>query len=93
MEVLASDLDLLAVVFIIIAIASFQSMSLPVLNDQVDATLKVMADAVTELQANVTALKSATTSTDTAAIAAAAERLRVGTDALAGAIAAARAAR
>jgi hypothetical protein len=63
------------------------------LNTQIDTTLTVMADAVSELQASVKALAVAQTGGDDAAIAASVERLKQGTDSLAAAIAAARAKR
>lgn len=66
-------------------------MKIEAVNAQVDATLSVMSQAVSQLEADVAALTAARQGTDEKALDDIMARLKAGTDTLAAAVAAARA--
>jgi hypothetical protein len=90
---LFDDLLLLAFAVGFLAIkAIWMAVDFSSLNDQVDHTLTVMSDAVAVIQSDVAALAAAHNANDAAAVVAIAAQLKLGTDTLEAAVAAAKAA-
>jgi len=77
---------------LLLFIKDYLMVDVTALNAQVDTSLKVMAEAVDTLRDNVQALKVAQVTGDAEGVAAATARLKTGTDTLAAAVEAARAA-